>query len=314
MYLRRSETGWVALAPAKLNLFLEVAGRRADGFHELETLMVPVRLFDRLSLTVLPLPGEQAGRIELATRWSIAENARRDSPLGSDLDQFSGPSNLIVRALQLLQESSGCRQGARVELTKRIPVGAGLGGGSSDAAAALVLANHAWRLGWNRDELSEVAGRLGSDVPFFLAGGPAVCRGRGELVERVAGLTPLHFVVAKLPAALSTADVFAAWDSATPSERPAGGLRDLLGALRDGRLGSLRQFMTNHLESAATRLLPRLARVRDAFAQLDLVGSQLTGSGSAYFGVCRNRAHARRMAAILRGRLSEWCYATCVSR
>ena len=310
MYLRRRESGWVALAPAKINLYLEVTGKRTDGYHELVTFMAPVRLFDSLSLVTSPPTADGPGPIELQTRWSIGQFGRLDSESSLPDDQ----SNLVIRALGLLQQASGCPQGARVELVKRIPLGAGLGGGSSDAAAALRLANQAWQLGWNHERLEDLAAQLGSDVPFFLAGGAAVCRGRGERVQPVGTLAPLACVIAKPREALSTAQVFRALDSTTTPDQPERGVENLLQTLRTGNLGSIGRFMTNRLASTAMQLVPSLAGIQAAFAELDFVAHQLTGSGSAYFGICRNGRHANRLAATLRGRIPGWCYATYVSR
>src|SRR5262245_17360065 len=179
MNFRRDELTRTARAPAKLNLILDVLGRRADGFHAVETLMVPVRLADSISFTALnPQCDITLGEIRL--------NVGYGGPLHGlpELQQIpTGSRNLIVRALRLLQERSGCELGARVELVKRIPAGAGLGGGSSDAATALRLANHAWGIQWSSDRLAELAADIGSDVPFFLYGGAAICRGRGEQVR-----------------------------------------------------------------------------------------------------------------------------------
>src|SRR5262249_54226146 len=132
----------------------------------------------------------------------------------------TGPDNLVVKALRLLQERSGCHLGARVELLKQIPMAAGMGGGSSDAAAALRLANHAWRLSWNDTPLTELAAELGSDIPFFMSQGAAICRGRGEQVERVRQLPALHFVIVKPADALGAGEVYAAYDSINKQESP----------------------------------------------------------------------------------------------
>src|SRR3954452_11511051 len=157
MDLRGDDCKRTARAPAKLNLFLDVFGRRSDGFHDLETLMVPVRLADQVTFTASDTPRDNRRPIELTVDNS---SAAESIPLGSE--------NLIVKALELLQRRSGCALGGRVQLTKRIPISAGLGGGSSDAAAALRLANRVWRLDWPLSKLAEVAAELGSDVPFFL--------------------------------------------------------------------------------------------------------------------------------------------------
>lgn len=310
MYLRRRESGWVALAPAKINLYLEVLGRRSDGYHELETLMVPVRLFDTLSLVASPPADRQPGQIALQTRWTPSAVGHS----GGESPPFGDQSNLVVRALDLLQQQSGCSQGARVELVKRIPLRAGLGGGSSDAAAALVLGNQAWQLGWSRQRLATLAAELGSDVPFFLADGAALCRGRGERVEPVGPLAPLWCVIAKPPESLSTAAVFGALDSSHPPDQPPGGVEKLLHCLRAGAVGAIGRCLTNQLETAAVELLPSLAEVRAVFARLNFVAHQLTGSGSAYFGICRSARHASRLNALLRGRIPGLCYAACASR
>jgi 4-diphosphocytidyl-2-C-methyl-D-erythritol kinase len=215
----------------------------------------------------------------------------------------------VVRALELLRARSGCEHGARVELVKRIPSGAGLGGGSSDAAAALMVANRTWGIGWSAARLAELAAELGSDVPFFLSPKAAICRGRGERVERLAGTVPLEAVIVKPPVELATSDVYRALD-ALPStgdrrmlaDRSARCLEALCGVLRRGAWFELGQWMSNRLQAAAATLSPWISRVRAAFGALDFLGHQLSGSGSAYFGVCRHAQHARRLATILRRR------------
>ena len=297
MYLHRKDSDWLALAPAKVNLYLEILGRRFDGFHELETLMVPLGIYDSLCLTPLQAGAPtQAGPIELVVR----------SPKGSGLAIDSIPTdegNLVVSALQLLQQRSGFESGARVQLCKRIPIGAGLGGGSSDAAAALALANRAWKLNWNRQQLAEVAQEIGSDVAFFLANRPAICRGRGEQVEPIQGIPPLHWVVVKPPTTLQTSVVYAKnaehSDNGLPKVASAG-LETLLQSLRRGTIGNLQPLIVNHLQSAAARISPWIDRLASAFGRLDFSAHQMTGSGSAYFGVCRSTRHANRLAAVLR--------------
>ena len=194
--------------PAKLNLFLEVLARRPDGYHEIETLMTAVTIYDSLFFAA-----NQDGRIELSCEWAtgLAARATRWRAAGEpavfdDLPQ--GDANLVVRALERLRARTGVRQGATVRLVKRIPAAAGLGGASSDAAAALVAANDHWRLGWSLTQLAEFAAELGSDIPFFLGGGAAVCRGRGERREAVAGLPRLDVVVVRPPEGLSTPEVY----------------------------------------------------------------------------------------------------------
>ena len=307
MYLHRKDSDWLALAPAKVNLYLNVLGRRSDGFHELETLMIPLGIYDSLCLTPLRAGDPtQAGPIELAVR-SAGGGALAIESIPTD------ERNLVVSALQLLQQRSGCETGARVQLYKRIPTGAGLGGGSSDAAAALALANHAWGLDWNCQQLAKVAQNVGSDVAFFLANRPAVCRGRGEQVEPIQGIPPLHWVVVKPPTALQTSVVYAenaeSSDIGLPKVASAG-LGVLLQSLRRGMIGNLQPLIVNHLQSAAARVSPWINRLATAFGRLDFSAHQMTGSGSAYFGVCRSTRHATRLAAVLRSLGLGYVYTT----
>ena len=309
MNLRRDDHKRIALAPAKLNLFLELLGRRDDGFHELETLMVPIRLADTVSFLPLNPDDGQASRIllDVCVCRPIGEQTQTDViPVGSD--------NLVVRSLELLRQRSGCELGARVELVKRVPAAAGLGGGSSDAATAMRLANRGWGINWTRDRLAEVAGEIGSDVPFFLASGPAICRGRGERVERLPAIRPMHFVVIKPPEGLSTGAVYGAHAAAaepSPSARAIHErLMEFVSRLSGGRGCDVGPWMQNRLQKAASSLSPWVDTIRMLFDQLGLLGHQLSGSGSAYFGVCRHAQHARRLAAILRTRQLGLVYAT----
>jgi 4-diphosphocytidyl-2-C-methyl-D-erythritol kinase len=216
---------------------------------------------------------------------------------------------LVVRALELLRERTRCELGARVRLVKRIPTEAGMGGGSSDAAAALRLGSQAWQLDLPPAELSRLAAELGSDVPFFLAPSPAVCRGRGEQVQRLPYIPPLNVVIVKPPQGLTTADVYQAWDTrneasqnAASAKRDPHRLEALIAALCRGDLHTLGRAMTNRLQAAASTLSPWIDRLQAAFSRLDFVGHQLTGSGTAYFGIARHAQHARRLATILRTR------------
>ena len=171
MHLYASGVGVVVQAPAKLNLFFEVLGKREDGYHEVETLVTPIDLYD--TLYVAPEEGERVSFSchRVCGLWGADGTWADHLPDGAD--------NLVVRAVELLRRRAGVRTGARLHLVKRIPTAAGLGGGSSDAAAALVGANAVWRLGWSWQDLAHVGAELGSDVPLFFAQGPAICRGRG---------------------------------------------------------------------------------------------------------------------------------------
>lgn len=284
MHVHRSASGLVAAAPAKLNLFLEVLAKRDDGFHEIETLMAPIAWYD----TLVFAPGPR-GTLTLSC------HASRD--VGA-LELPHGEDNLVLRGLRRLAERSGTAQGGHITLYKRIPLAAGLAGGSSDAAAALSLANEGWQLHWSRAQLAEIAAELGSDVPFFLGRGAAVCRGRGEKIEPLANLGTWHFVIVRPPVGLSTAQVYRA---CAPAAQPRCAA-PLAEALRHGCPARAGQLLHNQLQAAAATLTPWIDRLRREFARLDCLGHQMSGSGTSYFGLCRNARHALRIGAILKSR------------
>jgi 4-diphosphocytidyl-2-C-methyl-D-erythritol kinase len=213
--------------------------------------------------------------------------------------------NLAYRAAVLLRQRAGVTAGATIRLLKRIPSAAGLGGASSDAAATLVAGNLAWGIGWTRERLSDLAAELGSDVPFFLDGGAAICRGRGEQIEPLAATDRLHAVVVRPPVGLSTAAVYA---RCTPGQ-PARSVLPLVSALMKGELGRLGQSLFNRLEQPAAELCQWIDRLRREFSHLGCLGAQMTGSGTSFFGICHHRRHACHVAARLRGRGIGFVYA-----
>ncbi|MEN6497398.1 MAG: 4-(cytidine 5'-diphospho)-2-C-methyl-D-erythritol kinase [Thermoguttaceae bacterium] len=284
MHLHRSTMGWVVQAPAKLNLFFEVLGKRDDGYHEVETLVYPIDLYDTLYFKE-----DSSGQIQLGCEKGSGSWGPLDSGLRAVPEDAK---NLAVRAVELLQARAGVRQGAQLRLVKRIPSAAGLGGGSSDAAAALMAANAGWSLGWSSAQLQAIGAGLGSDVPLFFASGPAVCRGRGEQITPVTLAGPLHFVVVRPPVGLSTAAVYGACEV----PRAPQPLSPLLDALTRGDLAAAGRLMFNRLESAAEKLSPWISRLRREFARMDCLGHQMSGSGTCYFGLCRHARHARHVA------------------
>jgi 4-diphosphocytidyl-2-C-methyl-D-erythritol kinase len=203
--------------------------------------------------------------------------------------------NLVFRAVDLLRREAGIVAGADIELVKRIPSQAGLGGASSDAAAALLAANAGWRLGWSREQLAVLAARLGSDIPFFFCPGVAMCRGRGEKIEPLGRVPPLWVVVVRPPEGLSTPAVFKACRVARQPIDP----QPVIDSLRAGDVRRLASSMFNRLQEPAEQLSPAVVHLRETFARTDCLGHQMSGSGSSYFGICRNASHARRVAAQL---------------
>ncbi len=275
MIVRPVAEGVEVLAPAKLNLFLEILGKRPDGYHELESLMVAVDLYDTLTFA-----DDATGAITF----------RCDDP-----SLPTGRDNLVVKAAEVLRADAGCDRGASIALRKAIPAQAGLAGGSSDAAATLVALDRLWDLKTPPGRLSELAGSIGSDVAFFLNGPAAVCRGRGERVEGVPLTGALHFVLLCPPIGLSTVAVYR---HVTVPERPRP-IGPVVQALAVGGTEALGASLFNRLQPAAEVLEPALSRVRDALSERvgpSLDGSLMSGSGSAYFGLARDRTAAEDAA------------------
>ncbi len=258
----------VARAPAKLNLFLEVVGKRPDGYHELVTIMQAVSIYDEISFE------------------------RTDGPITLTCDSPAAPAdatNLVWKAAESLRVRSASRYGARISLAKRIAVGAGMGGGSSDAAAALVALNRLWGLNLRREDLHPLAAALGSDVPFFLYGGTCICRGRGEIVEPLSGVKPLTYVVVMPEVSVSTKQVYQNFRPDLTSAHPD--YRLFVGQLRRGGSEDVPNFF-NRLESVTMQLVPQLRVVSEAMKRAGLLGVTMTGSGSAFFAVSRSRKEA----------------------
>jgi 4-diphosphocytidyl-2-C-methyl-D-erythritol kinase len=286
-------------APAKLNLFFEILGKRGDGFHEVETLMAPISLCD----TLIARPRTDRS-VTLVSRWAVPRGQSIPGDLPADVEQ-----NLVVRAVRLLQQQAPANAGLDLQLIKRIPSAAGLGGGSSDAAAALLAANAAWQLGLGRDHLAELAAQLGSDVPFFLGRGAALCLGRGERIEPLARPVRLHAVVVRPPEGLPTAAVYGRSLVPETPRRAA----PLVGALASGDQRALARQLYNRLQPAAESLSPWIARIASHVAAEDCLAAQMSGSGSAYFGICRHARHARRVARRLQSRDIGRVYAVSTS-
>jgi 4-diphosphocytidyl-2-C-methyl-D-erythritol kinase len=275
----------VLRAAAKVNLTLEVLGKRADGYHEIATVMQAVDLSDRITL-------DDADDFEL----------RSDSA-----NVPTGASNLAWRAAVALKEAAGIERGVRIALDKHIPVAAGLGGGSSDAAGVLLGLNRLWRLQWPLEQLDEVASTLGSDVPFFLRGGAALASGRGEKVEPLQGRSmALVLVNPKFPS--STAEMYGRLTPAMYSDGAA--TRTLAGALRRSP-ARIAVSLYNGMEAAAAAVFPQILRMRAALLAAGALGALMSGSGPTVFGVARSYEQARQIRArVARGSWECWAVRT----
>ncbi len=268
-----------AFAPAKINLFLDVKGKRSDGYHEIATVMQTVDLYDRLLFSQAPGPG-----IELVCE-------------GEGLPPEG--ENLVVRAAVLLRDRFRTAGSASVELKKRIPAGAGLGGGSSDAAATLKALSRLWNLEPVVAGLRELAAELGSDIPFFVSGGAAICTGRGECIERIDAGGGLDFVIAMPRIGISTAKAYAAVDSLTKEARGVN-IERTVRSLEQGDPEMLGMNLHNGLRDAAAAVDPRVKEIEtvlgERFTSTGSCGYSISGSGAAWFGVSRNRRQAMAAA------------------
>lgn len=273
-------------AAAKVNLALEVLRRRVDGYHELATVLQAVDLSDRLML-------EDAEEIEL----------RAGSPAVP-----ADTTNLAVRAALALREAAGARRGVRITLEKLIPVAAGLGGGSADAAAVLLGLNRLWGLRWPAGRLEEVAVTLGMDVPFFLFGGAALATGRGERLTPLAG-SALALVLVNPRIAASTAEVYG---RVTPAMYSDGSrTRALVAALRSRRPTRIAASLYNGLEAAVVPVYPQVGQMKAALLAAGALGAAMSGSGPTVFGLARSWEHARQIQGrVARGSWECWAVRT----
>ena len=276
-------------AAAKLNLSLAVLERRPDGFHGIESLMVGVSLADTLHVRITTEPG-----IRLAVEFAGPLASPRAAVLARDVP--ADETNLVVRAVTALAAEAGLEPALAIDLIKEIPSGAGLGGGSSDAAAALQAAAAIWNLDWPADRLAKIGGLLGSDIPWFFAGGPAIAAGRGEHIEPVPPLVPLAAVIAMPAVSLSTGAVYKA---CVPDPNRSGEAARLAATLAGGNLAAALSLMHNALEAPARSLCPEIDRLLADIGRAGGFAPRLTGSGSACFTLCRTLAEARGIAARL---------------
>ncbi len=278
-----SAGGFGAACPAKINLSLRVLGKRPDGYHELRTVFQAIELHDTLE-------------------------ARPDDRLRLEVEGASGlsagPDNLVVRAAEELRGSFGVRAGASMRLFKRIPVGGGLGGGSSDAAAALLVLERLWEVHPTAEERLAIARRLGADVAFFLHGGRALGTGRGDHLSAIETDEQLAVIVGVPPFGLATAEVFAGWSARlTPRGKDVSVPR--LSETCGNGIGNV-TMSGNDLEAIAFSDWPVLRRFRDELRDNGAERALLSGSGSSVFGVFDTRDRLDRAARVLEARFPDW--------
>ena len=273
-------------ASAKVNYALEVRGLRPDGYHEISTVMQSISLADVVEIE----------RVERGFGLAV-------EPEGVEV----GPpeENTVHKAWSRLGERIGEVLPARVRLTKKIPAGAGLGGGSADAAATLVGLNELFGLGLDEAELRDVSLQIGADVPFCLAGGTALGEGIGEVLSPLPA-PPMHRLVVVKPAAgVETAWIYGAYD-----ERPVDGnpsVAPVIEALRARDPGALARFLGNDLAPVTEGLVPEVQALEEALLRAGALGAAMSGTGTAVFGIFSTEAEARAAADGLRAAFVAVC-------
>ena len=264
-------TGSITMeAPAKLNLGLEVVGRREDGYHEIATVFQTIDLVDDLVL-------EPAPELELQVSGLVVPG---------------GEENLVMQAARLLAARAGNGRGARISLHKRIRAGAGLGGGSSDAAAALLGLNRLWGIGLSYRDLRELASELGADVPFFLVAGTALGLGRGDAVIPLPQLPALAVALVSPEEGLSTQEVFQSGNFSLTNICKYNIITRFAHHYLTGQ--GLDQLVRNDLQPAATELLPRIGFLCEGLREAGALATSMTGSGSSVYGLFQEESEARR--------------------
>jgi 4-diphosphocytidyl-2-C-methyl-D-erythritol kinase len=258
-------------APAKINLTLDIKGKRPDGYHELETVMHQISLADRITITAIP------EGIEVSSNCSQLP---------------TGEMNLAYKAAQKILDQHPGQGGVSINIDKTIPIGAGLAGGSTDAAAVLKGINTLYKLNLSPSQLMTLALEIGSDVPFCLQGGTALARGRGERLESLPLNMKLHLLLVKPNFSVSTADVYSRFDSSKAINPPD--TRGFLEGWHHCDIISMCHAMENVLETVTAVRYPEIERIKKRMIKLGALKALMSGSGPTVFGLFRDEASAQQ--------------------
>lgn len=270
------------LAYAKINLALAVAGRREDGFHELETVMQSIELHD------------------------IVQVRQKGRGMVCQCGELSGPGNLAYKAAEVFLEYWGKPENIEINIAKHIPLQAGLAGGSSDAAATLLALNELFARPFNLLILKEMAEKCGADVPFCLLGGTKWAAGKGEKLEELPAAPRLELVLVKPEAGVNTGEAYRRFDAAGKSTRLERSRWETV--LQGGSVLELAGLLSNDLEQVSLELVPEISGIKQLLLQKGCLGALMSGSGSAVFGIARDEVHASEVAGIMlkKGYTNVW--------
>lgn len=276
----------VTLAYAKINLGLAVKGKRSDGYHELQTVMQTIDLHDTV-------------------RISLSSNNDIECLCG----RLSGPRNLAYQAAKLFREGLNSQQGIRIEIDKRIPIQAGLAGGSADAAAVLRGLNQLWKQPYSQEEILQLANQLGSDIAFCLAGGTQWAEGRGEKLLPLTEAPEMSLVVVKPQQGINTGESYRQFDQRGESHLLS--FEAWEEALKSGSIQRIALLLSNDLEAGSQQILPLIGGLKNGLLKEGCLGALMSGSGSAVFGIAASEEQAQRIAHSLKARgYSAWATKT----
>lgn len=268
-------------ANAKINLTLDILGTRKDGYHEVAMIMQEISLHDTLSM----------GKINQGISLTIAIEGQQGT-LPAD------ESNLCWKAAALVQKEYNLQEGVEIHLIKRIPMAAGLAGGSADAAAVLKGMNHLFRLGMTEARLCELGARLGSDIPFCIMGGTMLATGRGEVLTRLPSFPRLSVVLAKPPVGVSTAWAYKTYDAGYDGPHPDN--EAMLEAIHGGDAHKAASLLCNVLEGVTETEHPVIADYKRLMMEHGAMASMMSGSGPTVFGLVREKQQAWHLADALK--------------
>lgn len=265
-------------AYAKVNLALDVLGRRENGYHDLRMVMQTVDLYDLLTFT----PTDEPGVILTSNVSNLPIDGR----------------NLICKAAALIMERYGVQTGVLIHLEKRIPMAAGMAGGSTDAAATLIALNELFRLGLSKDELCALGVQIGADVPYCILGGTALAEGIGEILTPLPRVPACPLVITKPDFGVSTKEVYENLDLNLLEKHPD--VDFMIQAIKDGDLKQMASYMRNDLESVTESRYPEIAAIKERMLAAGAFASMMSGSGPTVFCLCENEEIANHVAKEIR--------------
>jgi len=267
-------------APAKINLFLRVLHKRADAYHDIASLMQKITLYDELTLTLKPV------------------GINLDCP-GSDLP--TSEDNLVFRAAQSIFAYANYSSGVEINITKKIPLAAGLGGGSSDAATTLIALNKICSLNLKKNELIKLGAKIGADVPFFVFGNNALASGIGDKLKALQGLPKVNLVLIKPQFELSTKMVYENLNLRLTRGKNNYSIPRFL------KMGDIIRELHNDLESVSLEMHPELADLKKMLLRHGALGALMSGSGPTVFGIFRDGKEAKKILEVIKKEVSDQC-------